>query len=208
MRHFSPKTIERNDGTRLIVAYRDERARKDAHNRERGLRKLRMRMKSGRLTKQHINNRGYNKFLVLKGSVMITIDEDKIFQDAQWDGLKGYITNTHLTAKIVIEHYGHLWQIEKAFRISKTDLRVRPIFHYRRRRIEAHICIAFVAYAVYKELERLLTRHASGMSPERAIELTHTIYELEYTLPQSKEVRRRVLAMDNEQRALYEVIHK
>lgn len=200
--------IRKKDGTRLIVTYRNTRARKDVHNRERGLRKLRARVKSGRLTKEHINNRGYNKFLALEGNVTVTIDEDKIIEDAQWDGLKGYITNTRLTANTVVKHYGHLWQIEKAFRISKTDLRVRPIFHYRKRRIEAHICIAFVAYAIYKELERLLARRALRMSPERAIELTHTIYELEYTLPQSKELRRRILAMDDEQRALYEVIHK
>lgn len=63
---------------------------------------------------------------------------------------------------------GHRWQIEKAFRISKTDLRIRPIYHRQKRRIEAHICIAFVAYAIYKELERLLKRKGIEMSVKRA----------------------------------------
>lgn len=58
-----------------------------------------------------------------------------------------------LGAKKIVETYSHLWQIEKVSRISKTDLRIRPIYHYRRRRIEAHLCTAFAAYAVYKELE-------------------------------------------------------
>ena len=96
------------------------------------------------------------------------------------------MTSTVLAPKEVIEHYSHLWQIEKAFRISKTDLRIRPIFHYKRRRIEAHMCIAFVAYAIWKELERLLDKNGICMSPRRAADLTHTIYEIEYTLPQSK----------------------
>jgi len=200
--------IAREDATRLVVTYKDKRAKKDWHNREKGVRKLRERVKSGRLTKAQINNRGYNKFLALEGSVTIAVDEDKIAEDARWDGLKGYVTNTDMPAKKIAEQYGYLWQIEKAFRISKTDMRIRPVFHYRKRRIEAHICIAFVAYAIYKELERLLADHRAGFSPKRAAELTHTMYALDYTLPQSKTLRRRALAMDEEQRLLYEIIHK
>ncbi|MEK7287496.1 MAG: transposase [Elusimicrobiota bacterium] len=123
--------------------------------------------------------------------------------DECWDGLKGYITNARLPAKKVAETYVRLWQIEKAFRISKTDLKVRPIHHYLRRRIEAHVCIAFAAYTIYKELERLLRQHRVLMSPARAAELTHTMYELEYTLPGSSEKKRQLLKMDDEQRLLY-----
>lgn len=54
--------------------------------------------------------------------------------------------------------YGHLWHVEKAFRISKTDLGIRPMYHYRRKRIEAHVLITFVAYMIYKELERQLAK--------------------------------------------------
>lgn len=106
-----------------------------------------------------------------------------------------------------MEHYGHLWQIEKAFRISKTDLRIRPIYHHKRKRIEAHLCIAFVAYSVWKELERLLKEKGTEMSPKRAGELTHTMYELCYVLPHSKKQERKILKMDAEQRVLYDVIH-
>jgi transposase len=151
--------IRKNDGTRLIVSYSGKRAQKDAANRERGLAKLRQRVKSGKLTKEHINNRGYNKFLILDGRIAVTVDEAKVSDDRRWDGLKGYVTNTGLGPKTVVENYRHLWQIEKAFRISKTDLRIRPVYHYKKRRIEAHICIAFAAYALWKELERLLQKH-------------------------------------------------
>lgn len=122
-------SVKRQDGTRLVVTYSLKRHKKDALNRERGLTKLRQRVRSGRLTKENINNRGYNKFLVLKGDIKVQIDKTKVKEDERWDGLKGYITNTRLSIKQIAENYRHLWQIEKAFRISKTDLKIRPIRH-------------------------------------------------------------------------------
>lgn len=199
--------IKKIDGARLIVTYSLKRAGKDAHNREKGLKKLRARVASGKLTKTQITNRGYNKFLSLAGDITVTINEEKVAYDRRWDGLKGYATNTKLTHKEIVEQYGHLWQIEKAFRISKTDLRIRPVFHYKRRRIESHLCIAFVAYAIWKELERLLQQNGLLMSARRAGELTHTMYKIRYTMPQSKETKDRILTMDDEQQSLYDVIH-
>lgn len=202
------RTMQKENGATLVVSLSDKRARKDAHNREKGLKKLRLKVKSGILTKQSVTNRGYNKFLTLSSDVKVSLDEEKIKADEKWDGLKGYVTNSTLPPDKVIEHYGHLWQIEKAFRISKTDLRIRPIYHHKRKRIEAHLCIAFVAYSIWKELERLLKEKGIEMSPKRAGELTHTMYEFHYVLPHSKKHEKKVLKMDAEQRVLYEVIHK
>lgn len=199
--------FKRQDGTRLIVMYSDKRASKDARNRKKGLTRLEKRLKSGRLTKEHINNRGYNKFLVLDGTVSVRIDEGKIQDDQRWDGLKGYLTNTKLRPKKIITNYSHLWQIEKAFRISKTDLRVRPVYHFKQRRIEAHLAIAFVAYAIYKELELLLKKKNIEMSAKRASELTQTMYELHYVLPDSNEHTTKILNMDDEQKKLYDAIY-
>ncbi len=106
----------------------------------------------------------------------------------------------------IIENYRHLWRIEKAFRISKTDLKVRPIYHYKQKRIESHICIAFTAYAIYKELERLLNKHRAGFSSKRAAELTDNMYEIEYMLPNSDYSEKVILKMDKKQRQLYEII--
>jgi len=198
--------ITRPDGTRLIVTYSERRYKKDSYNRDRGLFKLRQRIKSGRLTKDSINNRGYNKFLTLSGNIEVTIDEEKIKEDSLWDGLKGFITNTALPIEKVVTNYRHLWQIEKAFRISKTDLKIRPIYHYRKKRIKAHICIAFVAYTIYKELERLLSQKKITFSPKRAIELTHTMYSLEYQLPDEDQTEKTILKMDIEQKELYEAV--
>jgi transposase len=190
------------------VTYPAQRRKKDACARERGLDNLRKKIKSGRLTKEHINSRGYNKFLTLTGSVEIVIDENKVKDDCLWDGLKGYITNTELSVEKIVENYRQLWQIEKAFRISKTDLRIRPIYHYRRKRIEAHICIAFVAYTIYKELERLLEKNKAGFSPKRAAELTHTMYALQQQLPNSLDTEHIVLKMDAKQQLLYDIVQR
>jgi transposase len=198
--------IKKEDGIRLVVTYSDKRAKKDAFNRKKGLNKLQSRVQSGKLTKQQINNRGYNKFLKLTGEIKIEIDQEKVNSDIQWDGLKGYITNTRFSAKTVVENYRELWQIEKAFRISKTDLRMRPIFHYRKRRIEAHICIAFVAYTIYKELERLLKKAGLSMSPKKAAELTQNMYQVSYLLPDSKQSYNKILKMDSNQKKLLDLM--
>ena len=198
--------IEHEQDRRLIVSYSDQRAKRDRYNRRRGLARLRKQIGSGRMTKEQLNNRGYNKFLRLTGEVTVEIDEAKIAQAGRWDGLKGYITNTDLPPAEIIENYGQLWQIERAFRISKTDLRIRPMYHRRRRRIEAHILVAFVAYTIYKELERRLNEKKMPISPKRAAELTQTMYEMTFRFPEDPENQRILLKMDPEQQLLYDLI--
>ena len=202
------KSFKKNKTTRLIINYSDTRARKDAYNRNRGLMRLEKQIKRGRLTKSNINNRGYNKYLKLEGEINITVDYEKYNADGHWDGLKGYVTNTHLKDIDVIENYKNLWQIEKAFRMSKTDLRIRPIYHRLRNRIEAHICISFAAYSVYKELERVLKKEKSNLSLNKASEITHNMYQITYTLPESKHIKSKLLKMDSEQSELYQIINK
>lgn len=199
--------IERSNGHRLVVAYSDKRAARDRYNRERGLLRLKKQVASGRLTKEQLNNRGYNKFLKLTGEVAVEIDERKVEQAAIWDGLKGYLTNTGLAPDAIIESYGQLWHIEKAFRISKTDLRIRPMYHRLRKRIEAHVLVAFVAYTIYKELERRLHEANLTISPKRAAELTHTMYQMTFRLPTDPHDRQILLKMDPEQRQVYELIY-
>lgn len=200
--------FKRQKHTRLIVNYSAQRATKDAYNRKRGLTRLEKQVKAGKLTKTSINNKGYNKYLKLIGDVSIEIDYEKYSCDNVWDGLKGYITNTRLDDKQVMENYKNLWHIERAFRMSKTDLRIRPIYHRLRKRIEAHICISFTAYCIYKELERLLHEAKSSLSLKKAAELTHNIYEITYTLPDSKNTRTRLLNMDAGQSELYKLVKK
>ncbi len=192
--------INKDDNTRLIITYSDSRAGKDRANREKGLRKLEKQVSTGKLTKASINNKGYNKYLKLEGEISITIDRDKYEDDLKWDGLKGYLTNTQLSKDEIISNYGHLWKIEKAFRISKNELKIRPIYHRIQRRIEAHLCIAFVAYKIYKELERQLKIMDMAISPEKAIEIAETIYAIRVKI--SGEIITKTLLLTEEQKYL------
>jgi transposase len=191
-----------NDETRLIVNYSQKRAAKDEHSRQRGLNRLEKSLKSGRLTKEHINDRGYNKYLKLQGNITVAIDYEAFHKDAKWNGLKGYVTNCDLTEQEVMDNYKQLWTIEKAFRISKTDLRIRPVYHRLEGRIRAHICLAFCSYKIYKELERQLKEKGIGISTAQAINLMKTIYEAEVLLPQSKKKTTVILPVNPEQARL------
>ena len=194
--------IKKDETLKLIVSYSDKRAKKDKHNRERGLQKLEKKVKSGKLTKSSINNRGYNKYLRMKGDIDVSIDIEKFEQDAQWDGLKGYITNTSLTKDEIIDNYSHLWKIEKAFRVSKHDLKIRPIYHRLQKRIEAHITINFMVYKVYKELERQLRLKHAKISTEQAIEIAKTIYSINIINPINNAVTKHTLLLNEEQKYL------
>ena len=71
-------------------------------------------------------------------------------------GIKGYYTNLSSSVvgdRLVIEHYHNLWHVEQAFRISKSDLQIRPIHHFKQQTIEAHILICFMSLAICKYIE-------------------------------------------------------
>jgi transposase len=183
----------RGNGERLILSYSDARAKKDAYNREHGIARLKKTCKSGKLTKQQVNRRGYNKFLEISKEVEVSISEDKIAEDSKWDGLKGYITNTELSADTVISEYHGLWVVERAFRISKGSLDMRPMFHFTERRIEAHVCICFIAYKIYKELERIIKIKKIGMSVAKVLDAAKTITTLRVNMPENGKVFTRTM---------------
>lgn len=200
-----PKEFKTKKG-RLIVSFSQKRKDKDKFNRNRGLDRLKKKVASGKLTKQSINNRGYNKYLKLKGDTVVEIDYEKFKDDAKWDGLKGFNTNTNFNPKEVLSAYSNLWTVEKAFRISKSDIRTRPIYHRKQDRIKAHICICFMAYTIYKELERRLKVNRTGISIESAILLIKDILEITYTLPKSKQIKTKILRLTSEKSKILEIV--
>jgi hypothetical protein len=185
-------SLEKSDGkfneitkgdTRLIVGYSEKRAKKDRHNREKGVKRLKKAYKSGNITKENINKRGYNKFLEISNNVKVAINNDKISEDEKWDGLKGYITNTTLTASEVYEQYSGLWVVERAYRVTKGTLEMRPMFHFTPRRIEAHVCVCFVAYKIYKELERILKISNIDLSVDKVLNIAKSVTTIKIKLP-------------------------
>ncbi len=203
LKNGESKAIWKSENTVLIINYSEKRAKKDLFNRERGLKRLKKQVASGKLTKSNINKRGYNKYLKIEGEMNVAIDREKFEEDAKWDGLKGYQTNhISLSMEDVIENYRQLWKIEKAFRISKYDLKIRPIYHRKQRRIEAHICLSFAAYKVYKELERLLHEKKATISAEKAIDIAKTIYNIKVRVMGSDQTIVKTIITNDEQRYL------
>lgn len=101
---------DKGDGKRLLADYTADRARKDAYNREKGIRRLAKAYRHGTLTKENINKCGYNKFLTMQGNEKVSIDYDKLEADVRWNGLKGYLTNTGIPATQVYAAYHNLGQ--------------------------------------------------------------------------------------------------
>ena len=186
--------------SRLLIGYSEDRARKDAYNRSKGIKRLEKAYARGTLTKENINKRGYNKFLKMDGNLKVTINYDKLEDDSKWDGLKGYITNTNISCQQVYEAYHNLWHVEKAFRISKSKIEIRPMFHFTRKRIQAHICICFVALKVYKELERLLKLSQINMSIDKVLALAQTIVTLQIKLPLNNQIINKTMLMKRHKR--------
>lgn len=197
---YHERTLD--SGDRLIVTYSSNRAAKDALNRTKGVERLRKAFASGKVTKDKINRRGYCKFLKLDNDVNVCICEDKIKEDEKWDGLKGYITNTSLPPDEVVSQYHGLWVVERAFRISKGTLETRPIFHFTERRIEAHVCLCFVAYKVYKELERVIMELQLGISADMVLKIAKTITTIRLRLPLNDKVITRTMMLTPEQMSI------
>ena len=206
LREGQVASVHTDDDLRIVVSYTEKRRKKDAFNRSRGLQRLQAKVASGKVSKKHINNRGYNKYLRLQGEATISIDLEAFEQDAVWDGLKGYVTNTKLADEEVIANYHNLWFIERAFRMNKTDLQIRPMYHRLRNRIEGHICICFCAYVLQLEMERLLRAAHSDITLERARELVKTMYALNYIKPGQTQPTKVMLGMDDEQAELYRLV--
>jgi hypothetical protein len=143
----------------LILTYSAKRAKKDKITREKALQKIESALSKKNITKSDLKLSYYAKYLDIdeKCSIKYKLNPDKVKQSEQLDGIKGFATNDFtLLPNEVIQHYQNQYDVEKAFRISKTDLKIRPIYHRLENRIKAHILISFVSYAVYKEFERKL----------------------------------------------------
>ena len=201
---FNEKKI--NDG-RLIVGYSSKRAKKDKYNRDKGIKRLEVAYKNGKVTKEHINKRGYNKFLEISDDIKVSISQQKIKEDEKWDGLKGYITNTDLSANEVYEQYNGLWVVENAFRVTKGTVELRPMFHFTAKRIEAHVTICFVAFKVYKELERIVKLKGINVSVDKVLDIAKTITTIKVRLPKNNTVMTKTMLITPKQKSIANLIY-
>jgi transposase len=144
------------EARRYVVCLNEEEAAKDRHDRDAIVAALRKALKHG--DKSLIGNRGYRRFVKASGE-RFAIDEEKIRQEARFDGKWVLTTNTELSARELALKYKQLWQVEAIFRTMKSELATRPIYHKCDDTIRGHVFCSFLALVLRKELEqRLLER--------------------------------------------------
>ncbi len=167
---------------RLIVSHCPKRADKDQHDRQKAVDRLIKKIGKSQNPKSLLNNYGYKKFLIIKGKTSLSINQDKIDAESRWDGLHGVITNLPDTPhQEVLSHYRGLWQVEESFRITKHDLKVRPIYHWTPSRVRAHIAISFMAFACIRQLMYRIKLQHKALSPEvirnALIHVQHSVFK-------------------------------
>lgn len=137
-------------GRRYIICHNEDQAKKDAIDREAILGALRDKLKQGE--KSLVGNKGYRKYLKVTGT-KFQIDEEKIKQEARYDGKWVLTTNTDLSARQAALQYKQLWMVEQIFRTMKTILTTRPIYHKCDETIRGHVFCSFLSLLLIKELQ-------------------------------------------------------
>lgn len=132
---------------RLVCEYLTTRANKDRSDRQKQI------LKAQNAINKPSGVTSRFRFLKKSDGERYIINQELILKSEKLEGIKGYITNTKLTKREIIEKYHNLWKIENCFRVTKTDLEARPIFHHLDETIKAHLIIVFAGLAVTRLIE-------------------------------------------------------
>jgi hypothetical protein len=180
-------------GRRLIVTYSAKRAHKDRADRQALLQRLQAKLGKSQVARidkrtgeikppkanaaRLITNSGYLRYVEQAdaGGVFV-LDEDKIEADTAWDGLHAIVTNDRTTsASELLARYRRLWVIEESFRTLKHSLAVRPIYHFKPERIQAHIGLCYLAFALTRHAQQRIKLAQQAMSVERIRAALHGV---------------------------------
>jgi len=85
----------------------------------------------------------------------IKLDLDRINRDAKFDGFKALSTTTDLTIDEILSKYRDLFEVEHTFRALKSQLEIRPVFHWTDKRIKGHVCMCFIAFTLFNHLRNI-----------------------------------------------------
>jgi len=154
--------VEKKEGYRVIYQYRAKRAALDKRNIEKQMTKA-MKVING-----HVPT---TKTMFLSVVAQKKQLNQKLIDKAKaLAGVKGYVTNLDIPDAQVIAYYHQLFHVEATFRMAKSDLRARPVFHQTREAIEAHLTLVFAALAVGKNIEQ-----KTGISIKQFVKLLRPI---------------------------------
>lgn len=184
---------------RICVSYKASRARRDTHKRELILNKLKN--KTG--NPNQVTKTIAKKYMTINGNSQL--DDNKISNDEMWDGMHGVITNVQDEAiTTILNKYSNLWRIEEAFRINKHNLGMRPIYHYKKERIEAHIAICYMAFTTLKFIQYQTQLTQSRYTIDNILETMLSVQSNIYTHKVTKDQYKMPGSTSNEARILYQ----
>lgn len=167
--------ILEHKGRQLYVSYSQKRADKDKKDRDRAINKLKKKLETCKNIKRLINNKSYLKYSEISGQAIAKINEEKIAQDAQWDGLHAVISNKKLKGIEAYSYYRRLWVIEESFRINKHNLKMRPIYHFTPSRVQAHILLCYMVFTLIRHLQFRLQAAQKNMSVNRIVDAVKNV---------------------------------
>lgn len=176
------KSIPLTDKENLLVGYSERRAAKDKKDRERLIEKAKKIVgRNGEI----VSRRGAIKYISFDEKIsMKKLNEEKISYDEQWDGYYGIRTNVKsITDEEIFSAYHQLWRIEESFRVLKTHLEARPIFHWTAQRILGHFTMCFIAFLTERTLElKLKTENKSELTEKYSHEkIREALNSLQYS---------------------------
>ena len=175
------ETIVIND--KIICTWSSKRAKKDKRDRLRMIEKAQNII----LKKEPINvKRGAKKYINVTLSDNPSLDNEKIYEDEKWDGFYGIQTSCELSVNEVLQAYHSLWRIEESFRILKTTLETRPMFHWTEKRIKGHLVTSFISFLLERTLEIKLKTNKIDCSPEKIRESLNELQLSELTIQNEK----------------------
>lgn len=199
------REFEMGRGRRLVTAYSGNRAKKDALEREKALERIRKKLgaKTRGGMKKLLHNPSVQRYTKTVQAGVVEIDMGKVEQDGRFDGMYGVLTNTTLSPFEVLSRYRRLWTIEAAFRVSKHDLAMRPIYHYKEERVAAHVAMCYMAYALLRHAQYRVSLQQHKVSVEH---LRNELLSVQSSVVRDKVgggLYRIPSAMSKEARAIY-----
>ena len=146
------KSITLETGGTLVAFHSAKRARKDQHDREKAIEKIKKYINS--TTKSQLTSRLKKPYVKITKASKLEIDFKKINHEKKFDGFFGIQTNLKtVDPRELLSVYRGLWQVEQTFRIAKSNLEIRPVFHYNTNRIKAHFLICYMSLALIRYVE-------------------------------------------------------
>jgi transposase len=175
---FIDKETKQPTGHTLMLYHSQSRAKKDAYDREKALNKISKQI--GQKVKSKLSGALRKSYVTLsQEDSIIGIDEAKLAEAAKFDG--HFIIHTNVKEcdpARILENYSGLWQVEQTFRITKYNLKIRPVFHYNTARIKAHFAICYIALVLVRTLEFLMKKANCYIPIEQLHELLWRVKEI------------------------------